>query len=65
MPSIHMSCRHDSSPTMTPLWEGMRSAQHIVEAGSTSRLANMLRQLADKMEKEADFMESVHDQVEP
>ncbi|CAL8462138.1 g1669 [Coccomyxa elongata] len=61
---LHWKSRHDSSPTLTPLWEGMRSAQHIVEAGSTSRLANMLRQLADKMEKEADFMESVHDQSE-
>ena len=48
---------------MTPLWEGMQTAQHIVEAESNSRLANMLRKLADKMEKEADFMESVHDQV--
>lgn len=48
---------------MTPLWDGLKDAQEVLESGNTSRLAGLLRQLADRVEQEADFMESVNAEV--
>lgn len=48
---------------MTPLWDGLKNAKDIVDAGNTSCLTSMVRQLADGMDEEANFMEEVQGQV--
>lgn len=48
---------------MTPLWDGLKNAKDIVDAGNTSCLTSMIRQLADRMDEEANFMEEVQGQV--
>ena len=48
---------------MTPLWDGLKNATDIVDAGNTSFLTSIIRQLADRMDEEANFMEEVQGQV--
>ncbi len=48
---------------MTPLWDGLQDAQEIAEAGDTSLLTSLIRQMADRIDEEAKFMETVHGQV--
>lgn len=48
---------------MTPLSEGATNSHEIVEAANVSHLTALMRQLADHIDKEADFMESALERV--